>query len=527
MFAKIFSFHFFILYLLRCRYKSAYRKSLEGVIPQKLPRNEALSLFVDATLTKEQYNKIRKKDPLRFPSYKEIQLAKKECYPLEEYIIVSETMAEVRLQGLLDHTINRILEAQQDLLQSIDSKLCLISKWGFDGSSQAQYKQKFWTNPEASDANIFIASMVPLRLTMNERILWQNNKCSSTRFCRPIRFQFAHETTELIKTEKEYIDQQIKELKPTKYYMDEANVEITHQLVFTMVDGKICNTLTDTTSTQRCYICGLTSKDFNDIEKAKTAEIKKDSFDFGLSTLHAWIRFFECVLHISYKLPIKKWQARGKENQDIVAETKKKIQARFKQELGLIVDKPKQMSGSTNDGNTSRRFFMNPEKSAEITGVSIDLIKRFKIILQTLASGHTINIEKFKNYTLETAKLYVEKYSWNPMTPTVHKILIHGADVISNFWLPIGLLSEEAQEANNKIFKKVRESYSRKMSREKTNQDVLRRLLINSDPYISSITDKPKRKKVTDKEVLDMILIPTEDIEDETDIDASSESESD
>jgi hypothetical protein len=27
----------------------------------------------------------------------------------------------------------------------------------------------------------------------------------------------------------------------------------------------------------------------------------------------AWIRFFECCLHLSYKLGIKKWQARTTE----------------------------------------------------------------------------------------------------------------------------------------------------------------------------------------------------------------------
>lgn len=81
------------------------------------------------------------------------------------------------------------------------------------------------------------------------------------------------------------------------------------------------------------------------------------------------------------------------------------------------------------------------------------------------------------------------------MTPTQHKSLIHGPDVIANFLVPVGQLSEETQEANHKVFKRFRENYSRKISRENTNEDVLYRLLIPSDPYISCMEDTPKCKK--------------------------------
>lgn len=47
---------------------------------------------------------------------------------------------------------------------------------------------------------------------------------------------------------------------------------------------------------------------------------------------------------------------------------KKEIQAKFLSEMSLKVDFPKQGYGSTNDGNTARKFFENRVKSAEITG---------------------------------------------------------------------------------------------------------------------------------------------------------------
>lgn len=94
--------------------------------------------------------------------------------------------------------------------------------------------------------------------------------------------------------------------------------------------------------------------------------------------------------------------------------------------------------GTTNDGNTARRFFQNPEQTANITGVDLNLITRFGVILRTLACGMEIDSDRFDKYAIETAQLYVKLYPWYYMPSSVHKILIHGADVIRCAILPIG-----------------------------------------------------------------------------------------
>jgi len=62
------------------------------------------------------------------------------------------------------------------------------------------------------------------------------------------------------------------------------------------------------TSSQTCYICGVTPKNSNNIDELTKKKIKEDNLKFGLSSLHAWIRFFECLLHIAYRLDFKTWQ---------------------------------------------------------------------------------------------------------------------------------------------------------------------------------------------------------------------------
>jgi len=73
------------------------------------------------------------------------------------------------------------------------------------------------------------------------------------------------------------------------------------------------------------------------------------------------------------------------------------------------------------------------------------------------------------------------------MPASFHKILIHGKSIIKSFLIPIGDLSEEAQEARNKDFKYFREFNTRKHNRIATNEDIVNKLLISSDPYISSL----------------------------------------
>ncbi|EFN71146.1 hypothetical protein EAG_06093, partial [Camponotus floridanus] len=102
------------------------------------------------------------------------------------------------------------------------------------------------------------------------------------------------------------------------------------------------------------------------------------------------------------------------------------IQQEFRKELGLLLDIVKQGSGSTNDGNTARRFFSNIHTTAKITKLDKSLIRRFFIILQAISCGEVINTKKFGLFTLETAKKFVKNYGWYYMTASVHKLLIHG-----------------------------------------------------------------------------------------------------
>lgn len=96
---------------------------------------------------------------------------------------------------------------------------------------------------------------------------------------------------------------------------------------------------------------------------------------------------------------------------------------------------------------------------------------------------------------METAKLFVENYRWFPMPVVVHKVLIHGTQIIRHSKLSVDLLSEKAQETRNKDYRYFREHHTKKDIRFHTNEDLLK-MLVSSDPVIVSHIPLLKKKEI-------------------------------
>lgn len=485
-----------------------------------LSANEALAFYVSFKFTRSQYIGLRslvsKKGLTKlFPTYDKIIEAKRECYPCN--ILATNLLAQVPVQDLLNHTTSRIIETQQEVITNFsetlfepDIPLTMKYKWGSDGSgSQNRYKQKC----EGDDSYILTTSVVPLQLshtdleTENTTILWQNPRTSSTRFCRPIKIEFRKETDDVIKSEFSLIQNQIDQLTPTIVVKENKTYIISHELQQTMVDGKVCNSLMSVSS-QKCYLCNAGPSQFNDLNYIKSLPVNPVAVNLGLSTLHAYIRFFEFLLHIAYRLKIKMWRV-PKKHKEVYNQTKQTIIDKFRGETGLLVDMPKVGFGNTNDGNTARKFFVDPVLSSQITEVDENLIYRCGVILRTLNCNYKIDASRFGHYAYETAKIIIDLYPWYPMSPTVHKILMHSEEVINNFLLPIGMLGEDAQESQHKDIRYYREHNTRKISRYHTNLDLFNALLLSSDPVISQLRVlPPKKESIFNQDILDLLEAP-------------------
>lgn len=293
------------------RYQAALKASEKPPL-REISADLALNLIISGKMTKETYKLTRNLTNVNcgtsvYPSYNKILSAKRRCYPDLSAMTVTETRAEVKLQALLDHITGTLLQVISEDMNELGmenfEKLELVLKWGCDGASSQEYKQKF-SEEDSSDANVFFTSTVPLQLSVINKnhediTLWQNPRPSSTRFCRPIRLQFIKESVSSTREEQKYIQNQIDSLSPFHTVVNGKNIEINYKLVFTMIDGKVKNAVTETDSSMRCYICKATSKQFNNIDLVSKQKVDAKNLCFGISSLHAWIRMMEWFLHLA------------------------------------------------------------------------------------------------------------------------------------------------------------------------------------------------------------------------------------
>lgn len=244
------------------------------------------------------------------------------------------------MQGLLNHTVQRIVQGLGAVTSATDEGLKMIWKWGIDGSSsQSNYKQQA-NRPMFDDSSVVMISIVPLRLVDGGKlIIWQNPNPGSTSYCRPVKFFFTSETAQFIQTECTAMQREIEELVTTKC----GNTEISHELHMTMIDGKVANAVADVPSAATCPICLAKPSDMNKLDLVLARPPQTSMYKYGISSLHMKIRCMECLLHISYNMDFERWSARG--NNKALKEAKKNAtQSQFREETGILIDIVKQVS---------------------------------------------------------------------------------------------------------------------------------------------------------------------------------------
>ena len=495
------------------------RKMLRAYEKQQAPcaslsAEEALALMNRINLSVRKYKIMRKFTPNVYPPYDKVAEVKASCYPKEEgEIQVTESSASVDFRALVKHTITRICEESIEVFEALDydkiKRIAFEAKVGSDGTNGVSaFKMK--SSVPLHGRNIYVSCLVPLCLRAyfeggRTFLIWNNPSPGSTKFCRPIQFEFCLETKEKIVAERELLEKCFKNIPPLELclhgqYGNEVHVVITckpEDFSYTMIDGKVANAITGTPSNMTCRACKAKPSEMNNIDMLLNREINEEVFKYGFSPMHARIRALEWVLHLAYKNidGIKVWRART-DHLPLIEEQKKKIQSRFKNEVGLNIDMPLEGgSGNTNDGNTARKVFAEPCLAADITGIDLTFIKRLGVLLDVVNTNYLINPAKFRDYALETARHYVQLYPWYHMPASMHILLIHGHQIMSCFRVPIGALSEEAMEARNKELKHYRQHHTRKTSRIDCNRDLLHKLLVSSDPKISGIADRKEKKR--------------------------------
>jgi hypothetical protein len=256
-----------------------------------------------------------------------------------------------------------------------------------------------------------------------------------------------------------------------------------------------------------------------------------ESLKYGISPLHAWIRMLELCLHIGYRNVdgLRSWQVRGPNAKKIFEARKRQVQKEMFDELGISVDFVRQNGGTSNDGNTARMAFCDKNRAAFARILNIDesFVYDLFIILIVISSGLPIDSEKFGEFCHAVCEKYLSLYKWYYMPVTLHKILIHGEEIIKNSRLPIGMLSEQAGESRNKLYRRYRERHARKTSRKANLTDVFYRSLDSSDPILSQYSLKTRRQNLLRQQLptaaIQLLQAPSEPVSMTSTVDQDNE----
>lgn len=173
---------------------------------------------------------------------------------LSKIYSITENMAEVKSQNLLDPTTKRLCKYIENIFATANEvelkSLELLYKWATTNIQTKVWKFLWqWLKHFPKLFSSF---------DINKQHKWISKSYGSRRlqscslFCFLIRIRFIHENNNII---QEYIEEQSRNLINTEVLTAYGLLCVQFRLVLTIVDAKVCNAITSINSTMWFYIC--------------------------------------------------------------------------------------------------------------------------------------------------------------------------------------------------------------------------------------------------------------------------------
>lgn len=289
------------------------------VIPHTL--ESAFAFFLENDFSKAQWDRLvhdsKKQNAPIYPSYYMLDKIKKEIRPTE-FSVENEICVQLPFQVMLNKTAERLVTAVGLNWSSIDlGDLVLLCTYGFDSSSGLKNPHQRFDQSDnitlKSEQSLFASTFTVIGLvagSSNTR-LWLNPTPQSTRFCRPLRLAIEKETDETITIENDRLQKEVEKLHPFSFILpNQTPVTVQFQVYFTMIDGKILNSVLHNSATTRCPVCSLTMDQFNQDCDWKS-NVPPSHLKHGIANLHCEIKTMEQLIKLSCRLPLQTWTIRN------------------------------------------------------------------------------------------------------------------------------------------------------------------------------------------------------------------------
>ena len=502
----------------------------------KMKDADALAFYVKNQHSRSKYNSMRFKcrdsNADCWPSYYKLTKEKARTYP--SGMIVSDYHAQNSLQSMLERTVERLLlvPGVQERIAEIKKKLkgkkvtlTFRYKWGFDGTlGGSVYREGTGSGEDNNVENILLSQMAFLELRCLEtgELVTRNQFANSASGMRPLRISFEPESVENVRQEHERLTLEAAAVTPVDI---EEGVSVEFEDFPTLFDGKALAYIYGEAS-QVCHLCGHGPVEMSIPGKAHPITNQEGKRN-GLTNLHAEPRFMEFCLHICYYLSWSHWSIRAANEEERLGIEDRKCSAHWVLYffLGIQVHKVKKTGGTSNDGNTARVFFQNPELTADLLELPREFVCALALLWKLIRCTHELDLEKVKlaverfkasfwgNFRdASNTKRGRDGITWFYIASSVHRLSEHLVELLEACPMPPGMLSEEGSESNNKIVRFIREHLTRKMSRRETMEDLMHRLIAVSDPLVLHYNReevlKHRAKRPVDPELAEFLKNP-------------------
>lgn len=198
---------------------------------------EALALQFDIGMPNRRFQILRShmsKYPL-LPPHELMSQLKKQCLPAN--IEFGERCCRVSAQDLFDHSVQRILfsMSESSALQ-MTPELMLTTRWDCEGTRfhRAAKRDSF------SKGGLFVSATAPLKLENSAgEVYFANTKRSLWKSCRPLKLEFVEISQDLIKAERERIQKEVDQLKPTDVEIYGKKFTVNHRVLLATKEKKL------------------------------------------------------------------------------------------------------------------------------------------------------------------------------------------------------------------------------------------------------------------------------------------------
>lgn len=479
----------------------------------------ALEFYTGGDLNQKQYEGIvgllERLSPGSSIPFFRLQALLQTLGPPEEFTDTFGEDLRCELQALMQHTAERLVEMNhEDIEMFLDDKkvdtadLTLFSTWSFDRAVEYdRYQSSSWGY--VNDSEISTYTVTPVRMIVNnDKTVWINAMPQSMRFCRPIWMIRGFKDINTVQETKPEIDKEVANLKRIRVSLPDGRmVHVSFNMVLSVTEEIALKYIPDASKTSNCLICGAPPDAMNKVEILAVDSKDHTVPYYSFTPLYIWIRFFEFLMEISFRLNLGQWK--------ITFDTRYQYEQRKHTIMEQIYEKfddpenPKRRSGEV-----CQRGFENPAELSNLLGIDEELIVRFRNIAIAFNVRDPINPHRLDKYCKDTYRHYLNLYAWCRIPSTIHQVLAHGVEIYYHAPPPLAYLAEEMAEPLEIELKRRHTHHSHPRNVKTRLKDVFFRAIHFSDPVLSSCWIQRRRPNRFDqgypKEVMGMLAFHNE-----------------